>query len=146
MPGEDGAGPSGRAPPPPDPLDGKGWMFCPRSGAILSLDATRGVAFCEASGYSAGLEGLEDRVQIVEQSDVEGMARRLGLEMLVKSEAQRELEELLRGRSRATVEEPCPKCGHVGLEFYTMQLRSADEGSTVFYECPECAYKWSTNN
>ena len=44
------------------------------------------------------------------------------------------------------VEECCPKCGHEGLEFYTLQLRSADEGQTVFYECPECAYKYSTNN
>lgn len=46
----------------------------------------------------------------------------------------------------ATIEEPCPKCNHHELYFYTMQLRSVDEGSTVFYECPSCAYKFSVNN
>ena len=49
-------------------------------------------------------------------------------------------------RIRSTVDEPCVKCGHVGLDFYTMQLRSADEGSTVFYECRECGHKWNQNN
>lgn len=29
---------------------------------------------------------------------------------------------------QATVDEDCPKCGHHQLEYYTMQLRSADEG------------------
>lgn len=36
------------------------------------------------------------------------------------------------------VDETCPKCNNRGMEFYTMQLRSADEGQTVFYECPKC--------
>jgi DNA-directed RNA polymerase I subunit RPA12 len=46
------------------------------------------------------------------------------------------------------VEEPCPKCGHPEMSFYTMQLRSADEGSTVFYTCLDkaCGYKFSQNN
>ena len=46
----------------------------------------------------------------------------------------------------AKIEEPCPKCNNPELFFYTMQLRSVDEGSTVFYECPKCTYKFSINN
>lgn len=50
------------------------------------------------------------------------------------------------GISRATVEEPCVKCGAPEVKFYTMQLRSVDEGQTVFYECPQCKHTWSVNN
>ena len=43
-------------------------------------------------------------------------------------------------------QERCPVCDHPELRYYTMQLRSADEGQTVFYECPNCNHTFSVNN
>jgi len=50
---------------------------------------------------------------------------------------------------RAMIKEQCPnpkKCSSNRLYYYTMQLRGADEGSTVFYECQKCGYKFTVNN
>lgn len=43
------------------------------------------------------------------------------------------------------VAKDCPDCGRTEMFYHTKQLRSADEGSTVFYRC-ECGYKENTNN
>lgn len=45
----------------------------------------------------------------------------------------------------AVIAETCPECGRKEMTFYTQQLRSADEGSTVFYSC-ECGHKYTVNN
>ncbi len=39
----------------------------------------------------------------------------------------------------------CPQCGRLEMFYHTKQLRSADEGTTVFYRC-ECGYKETQNN
>ncbi|XP_050349443.1 DNA-directed RNA polymerase I subunit RPA12 [Nymphalis io] len=44
------------------------------------------------------------------------------------------------------VERKCPKCGNDRMSYATLQLRSADEGQTVFYTCVNCKYKETENS
>ncbi|XP_050309749.1 DNA-directed RNA polymerase I subunit RPA12 [Anthonomus grandis grandis] len=44
------------------------------------------------------------------------------------------------------VERKCPKCGNEKMSYATLQLRSADEGQTVFYTCTKCKFKESENS
>ena len=66
-------------------------------------------------------------------------------------------------QTTSVIQHTCEKCGREEVRYYTQQLRSADEGSTVFYEC-DCGnkyvnvssgmielqlilhYRWNTNN
>jgi DNA-directed RNA polymerase I subunit RPA12 len=41
--------------------------------------------------------------------------------------------------------EVCERCGNDKAYFKTAQLRSVDEGQTVFLECTQCAYRRSEN-
>lgn len=38
------------------------------------------------------------------------------------------------------VERKCPQCQNNKMSYATLQLRSADEGQTVFYTCTKCKY------
>jgi len=40
----------------------------------------------------------------------------------------------------------CRQCGHNKMSYMTLQLRSADEGQTVFFTCPKCKFKESENS
>jgi DNA-directed RNA polymerase I subunit RPA12 len=83
-------------------------------------------------------------IQIVSHSKMDDYRRAYNLEpLVVEAGGDGAAEE--GARVRATVDEKCPACGNQGMEFYTMQLRSADEGQTVFYECAACGHKYSTN-
>jgi DNA-directed RNA polymerase I subunit RPA12 len=45
-----------------------------------------------------------------------------------------------------TISESCPKCNYNKLKYNNVQIRSADEGSTIFYECLKCHHKFTVNN
>lgn len=44
------------------------------------------------------------------------------------------------------IERKCPKCGNGKMSYATLQLRSADEGQTVFYTCTKCSFKETENS
>ena len=37
----------------------------------------------------------------------------------------------------------CPNCSHNEAYFMQMQIRSADEPSTIFYKCVQCGHQWN---
>lgn len=45
-----------------------------------------------------------------------------------------------------TIERKCPMCGHDEMSYAALQLRSADEGQTVFFTCLKCKFKESENS
>jgi hypothetical protein len=65
---------------------------------------------------------------VVTRTDMVDYHRRYALDPLIKTKQQLQFIEILKNRVRATVEEACPECKHPQMEYYTMQLRSADEG------------------
>lgn len=40
------------------------------------------------------------------------------------------------------ISQACPDCDSPEMFFREMQLRGADEGSTIFYRCPKCNHKY----
>jgi len=44
------------------------------------------------------------------------------------------------------IERTCPKCKNDKMSFATLQLRSADEGQTVFFTCTKCGFKETENS
>lgn len=42
---------------------------------------------------------------------------------------------------RKMIAEECPKCNASQMAYTTHQLRSVDEGQTIFYECLECGHR-----
>jgi rubredoxin len=41
------------------------------------------------------------------------------------------------------VDRKCPNCKSDKMSYATLQLRSADEGQTVFYTCTKCKYVYA---
>mmetsp|Transcript_18189 Transcript_18189/g.39780 ORF Transcript_18189/g.39780 Transcript_18189/m.39780 type:complete len:124 (-) Transcript_18189:267-638(-) len=119
------------------------YLFCSMCGNLLSVDVAEGAFVCDMCQNQRTFEEL-DSVEVHAPSGPEDLLVRHNLEqaaMWVGSEAVSD-----KMRQHALVDEKCPKCNHPQLEYYTMQLRSADEGQTVFYECPKCKHKFSVNN
>ncbi|KAF4305794.1 hypothetical protein GTA08_BOTSDO06919 [Botryosphaeria dothidea] len=99
--------------------DSKATLVCDACGASCRDTAAKTiVTHSKASAFPSSLRDKRSEVQILTEDDMQ---------------------------TDAIIRQTCEKCGREEVRYYTQQLRSADEGSTVFYTC-ECGHKWNTNN
>jgi DNA-directed RNA polymerase I subunit RPA12 len=129
------------------------WPFCGNCGTVLDPPVGSNIT-CDFCGHTCSFAEVNVG-EIITYSAVRSKPAWIDDD---DEQTEHELSQSKQGSSlqqpsskkttskHATIEEPCPKCGNHELYFYTMQLRSVDEGSTVFYECPRCSHKFSVNN
>ncbi|KAK3233529.1 hypothetical protein CYMTET_56190 [Cymbomonas tetramitiformis] len=116
-------------------------LFCEQCGNLLTYDSVITAFCCGTCPFQKSATDLS-HVQIRSESLPGDWLVRYGIEPLRAAADQQTQAK----RKRAKVAQSCPNCNHHELEYYTMQLRSADEGATVFYECLKCGHRYSQNN
>ncbi|KAI8942573.1 hypothetical protein NX059_000631 [Plenodomus lindquistii] len=114
-------------------------VFCTDCGNLLDGSAGRKNAILTCAVCGASCKDTSSKT-VVTQSKPTAFpsplrAKRSEVQTIVEGDIQ----------TTSEIDQPCEKCGRPKVRYYTQQLRSADEGSTVFYEC-ECGHKWNTNN
>ena len=101
-------------------------LFCKFCGTLVPITHTDILTcpLCHQGFSSETLENSEITVNVTKSQEENTAAKSSG---------------------RTIINERCPECGKEGLYFTTAQIRSADEGQTIFYECIHCHYKYSQN-
>ena len=110
--------------------------FCPMDGTLLQivdLPGDRCSAFaCPTCSYK----------YILDSSDLKtAFSKRIPLQKTKK------VDDVLGGAAAwenvDRTEAVCPSCMHNEAFFMQLQIRSADEPSTVFYKCVKCGHQWN---
>ncbi|KAJ1953872.1 DNA-directed RNA polymerase I core subunit rpa12 [Dispira parvispora] len=115
-------------------------VFCPECGKLLDPVTETNKLECQACGNTMSVTSV-DKIEIHTSSRDSAFPSALrNKRSLVQNDMSKMREEA------ATVAQTCEKCGAEEMEYYTRQMRSADEGQTVFYTCRKCGYKYSVNS
>ncbi|XP_043275481.1 DNA-directed RNA polymerase I subunit RPA12 [Venturia canescens] len=109
--------------------------FCSDCGTILPILNDHGNVTCFACDRIWGSEAFGD------------MAMSCTIEFNDKRTYTKHKEkESAEDADGPIVERQCPQCDNNKMSYATLQLRSADEGQTVFYTCTKCKFKETENS
>eukprot|EP01129_Flabellula_baltica_P000385 TRINITY_DN10407_c0_g1_i1.p1 TRINITY_DN10407_c0_g1~~TRINITY_DN10407_c0_g1_i1.p1 ORF type:complete len:121 (-),score=26.44 TRINITY_DN10407_c0_g1_i1:39-401(-) len=103
--------------------------FCDECGSLLVLSGEIACTICGKAYDKYDFHGKTIKKKLV---------RDLGDNVAI---VLKESQQMMRDGSVV-----CEKCNGIELLFNTAQLRSADEGQTIFYECTACHHTWAQNS
>uniref|UniRef100_A0A3Q3X1X1 DNA-directed RNA polymerase subunit n=1 Tax=Mola mola TaxID=94237 RepID=A0A3Q3X1X1_MOLML len=106
--------------------------FCPECGTILPLPGTEDIVRCPGCSFCipvAEFNGLE-----VCSAVIFNLVEQLSLARNKEEEDDSELKG-------PVIDRHCSRCNKEGMVYHTRQMRSADEGQTVFFTCIHCRYQ-----
>ena len=119
--------------------------FCPFCGALLLLESS-----VTGLRYSCPVDGCA-YVALVRGQSLHTVSLRQFNKRLPDEAERRDptaaTEAALRasGKPRVTVKCPADGCDGKEAEFEQMQVRSADEPPTTFYQCTACRHTWTSD-
>ena len=116
--------------------------FCTRCQSIMSIPNESGKMECKNCQYTSQYNPSLYKNTIIYSKLIETKLKARHDEMSLNNNKKDTLVQ-----KRSVINEPCPNesCNSTFLEFYTRQMRSVDEGQTVFYECKQCGHTFSTD-
>ena len=107
-------------------------MFCQTCGMLLRLESTRSTITCQFCHTHTPVQSLVESDPFITKLELKSK------DWLRDTEAADKAK-------RATIEHDCEKCGNNLMYFDSRQLRSVDEGQTVFYTCTKCGHTEAQN-
>ncbi|XP_048773527.1 DNA-directed RNA polymerase I subunit RPA12-like isoform X2 [Ostrea edulis] len=99
--------------------------FCPTCGTILPLPGIEDFVTCKLCGFKINVREF-DGVNIVSSI------------VFNRPETLQTSNEDGESPVGPLADRKCSKCGNEKMIYTTRQTRSADEGQTVFFTCPNC--------
>uniref|UniRef100_A0A3B4ZI43 DNA-directed RNA polymerase subunit n=1 Tax=Stegastes partitus TaxID=144197 RepID=A0A3B4ZI43_9TELE len=97
--------------------------FCPECGNVLPLPGIQNTVRCPRCSFCIPVETNFITCDYNHQSSV-----------ALEDEEDSELKG-------PVIDRRCSRCNKEGMIYHTRQMRSADEGQTVFFTCIHCRYQ-----
>ncbi|XP_028752931.1 DNA-directed RNA polymerase I subunit RPA12-like [Neltuma alba] len=111
---------------------GRDFLFCHLCGTMLTAPSAK-YAQCPLCKTRRDINDISGK-EISYTISAEDIRRELGIIIMEEQKVQ-----------LSKVNKKCEKCGHGEANFYTRQMRSADEGQTTFYTCTRCGHQFQEN-
>ncbi|KAG0166205.1 DNA-directed RNA polymerase III subunit RPC10 [Apophysomyces sp. BC1034] len=103
-------------------------LFCPHCANLLLVENEGGqMFFCQTCPYQYAIQSRHTTRKLLQRKEVD--------DVLGGAKAWENVD---------TTEATCPKCEHEKAYFMQIQIRSADEPSSIFYKCcnETCQHQW----